>query len=87
MRSPASIRTWGPSLLYAIPVVVVALGAAGWVWSTNRGPLPTPSAVEVTALKPVAGAAAGTALPADVAYGVPSERNVHLWWPFWPPVR
>jgi hypothetical protein len=87
MRSPASIRTWGPSPLYAVPAVVVAIGAAGWAWSANRGPLPAPSAVEVTAMKPVAGDLAAELPLAEVAFGVPSERTLHLWRPFWPPVR
>lgn len=87
MRSPASLRTWGPSFLYAIPVIAAAFGAAGWAWSANRGPLPERSAVGITALKPVDGSLVAQASSAEAAFGVPSEQTLHLWWPSWPPVR
>lgn len=78
----SSRPTWGPRPVYAVVPVIAAVGVAAWVWAANAGPLPSPSAVAVTALKPVNGeAAAATTLPIEVVYGVPSERTIHLWRP------
>ncbi|MFM7244047.1 MAG: hypothetical protein ACKO40_07710 [Planctomycetaceae bacterium] len=81
MRSPASIRTWGPSFRYALPMVAAALGLAWAAWKWERGTAPQ----TVTALKPVLGDEAGEERPVEAAYGVPSARTLMLWRPFWPP--
>lgn len=81
MRSPASIRTWGPSFRYALPVVAAALGLAWAAWTWDRAP----AAQAVTALKPVIGEEAAEEQPVETAYGVPSARTLMLWRPIWPP--
>lgn len=74
--------TWGPSPMYAVVPVILAVGLAASVWAANGEPLPSPSGVAVTVLKPVHGAVAAVdTLPIDVVYGVPSERTIHLWRP------
>jgi len=83
MRASASIRTWGPSLRYAVPMVAVALGLAWAAWSSDRAT--TDQAAAVTALKPVIGDESGGERPVEAAYGIPSARTLMLWRPFWPP--
>jgi len=86
MRAPASLRTWGPSPRYALPVVAVALGLAWAAWRFEPLAEPT-AAVEVTALKPVIDDIAAAERPVEAAYGVPTARTLDLWRPFWPPAR
>lgn len=80
----SSRPTWGPRPAYAVAPAIAACGIAAWVWSTSRDSQrdsqPTPSAVAITAMKPVDGDVAPAApLPIEVVYGVPSERTLHLW--------
>lgn len=78
----SSSSTWGLRPAYAVAPAIAAFGIAAWVWSASRDSQPAPSAVAVTALKPVDGELAPTApLPIEVVYGVPSERTLHLWAP------
>jgi hypothetical protein len=84
MRSPASVRTWGPSFRYALPMIAVALGLAWATWSSDRAPAPQ-AATAVTALKPVIGDEDAGERPVEAAYGIPSARTLMLWRPFWPP--
>lgn len=81
MRSPASVRTWGPSLRYSLPMVAAALGLAWAAWTWDRAPAP----LAVTALKPVLDDEHAAEWPVETAYGVPSARTLMLWRPFWPP--
>ena len=59
MRFPISIGPWGPRPLLAFAPVLAAFAFAGWIWFADRGPL-APPPVTITALKPVAGSAAGS---------------------------
>jgi hypothetical protein len=86
MRSSASLRTWGPSLRYALPVIIAALGLAWTAWRSDSASEPQ-AAVEVTTLKPVIEELAAGERPVEVAYGVPTPRTIGLWRPFWPPAR
>lgn len=86
MRSPASLRTWGPSLRYAIPVIIAAVALAWTAWRSDSAVEPA-AAVEVTTLKPVIDDVAAGERPVEVAYGVPTPRTIGLWRPFWPPAR
>jgi len=84
MRSPASFRTWGPSLRYFLPMVAVAFGLAWAVASSDRAAEPA-AATAVTALKPVIGDETAGERPIEAAYGIPSAPTLMLWRPFWPP--
>ncbi len=79
MRSPAN-DAWGPRPMFAVLPAVALLAFSGWVWFANRGPLPS-APVTVVALKPLDGAIAGTDLPIEVRYGVPTEPTLPLWVP------
>lgn len=79
MRSPAAIRTWGPEPLFAVIPAVAAFGAAGWIWLAHADAARSPSAIRVTALRPVERGDAGATLPIEVSYGVPDEKSLHLW--------
>lgn len=75
-------RVWGPHPKYAIGPVLAVLGIVGWLAYKNPQPVEIPSAIAVTALKPVEGTASAPAsatLPVEVLYGVPTARTMHLW--------
>lgn len=84
MRSSASLRTWGPSPLFLLPLIAIALGLAWTVWSSDRAAEPQATAT-VTALKPVIDLEGAAERPVEVSFGVPSARTLMLWRPFWPP--
>lgn len=79
MRSPASIRTWGPEPLFAVIPAVAAFGAAGWIWLGQVDAPRDPSPIRITALRPVDGQDGSAAVPIEVSYGVPDEKTLHLW--------
>ena len=78
MRSPATVRTWGPEPLFAVIPAFAAFGAAGWIWLATAD-AQRPSEVRVTALRPTAAPDASPSVPIEVSYGVPDEKTMHLW--------
>jgi len=76
-------NVWGPHPKHAVVPAIAVLAVVAWVAAKNPGPLQASTGgTPVTVMKPVEGATVAlprAEMPVEVRYGVPSQKNLHLW--------